>query len=621
MNSTRDLVLGSMQCEQVVRADGCTIVSNTTPLDEYPITLLDRLVFWAGEKPDHTFIAERSGGDGTPWRKLSYRTALDQVRHIASRLAVEDLSAERPVAILSGNSIDHALVALAAMYIGVPYAPLSPQYSLISTDYSKLKHCLNLITPGMIFVDDGSLYEKAIAASADDSVNVLVTKNLLQNRASHLLSDFLDTDISPSIDELHGNIDGDTIAKFLFSSGSTGKPKAVINTHKMWAANQQMIKQALPFIDENKNGGVSPVLLDWLPWNHTFGGNHNFGITLFNGGTLYIDNGKPTPNGIASTVANLKEVSPTVYFNVPKGYEELVKYLETDDALCESFFKNVSMLFYAGAGLSQPVWDALEALSLKTTGEKVIIVTGLGSTETAPSALFTTGDNGFAGWLGLPVSGVDAKLVPAGGKTEIRFKGDSVTPGYWREPKLTENAFDEEGYYRTGDAVLYVDKNDLNRGFSFDGRISEDFKLDTGTWVSAGPLRAQFLNQFGNLVADVVIAGRDKPAVSALVFPDYSVCRQLAGGAQSEVDIANNDNVKAKFSALLKELAKGATGSSNKVIAISLQTRAPELDAHEITDKGSLNASAIQSNRADVIDSLYCNEEGLVGDCVVIKLE
>lgn len=602
MTALRSVTLGDLNTVKQTRSDGSIVLRARAALDPYPRTMLDRLHHWAEREPERAFISQRDRSNRERWVTLSYAQTLDSVRRVASGLLKFPLSAEHPIAILSGNDIEHALLALAAMYIGVPYAPISAQYSLLSEDHAKLKYVLDLITPGLVFVSDGDLYGRALANAVSDECPLIVVKNPLSNRRCVSFDDLKNSEIDPCIEERFQRIDGDTIAKFLFSSGSTGMPKAVINTHRMLCANQQMIIQALPCLAD-----PPPVLLDWLPWNHTFGGNHNLGIALYNGGSYYIDEGKPTPQGFLESVRNLKEIAPTAFYNVPKGFEELVKHLRNDSQLRENFFSRLSMLFYAGAGLSQPVWDALEEIALDTCGERILIVTGLGSTETSPSALFTTGDGGFAGWLGLPIPGVEAKLVKVGDKTEIRFRGDNVTPGYWRNPEQTAKAFDEEGFFCSGDAVRFVDESDPQRGLVFDGRISEDFKLDTGTWVSTGPLRARFLNHFGSLVKDVVIVGRDRPSVGALIFPDLEQCQQLTGlkADASPEAVLSHPVLHQRLRDLLDSLAAQATGSASRIDRLALQLQAPSMDNNEITDKGSLNAGAIQDRRAACIEALY----------------
>jgi len=604
MSRVRYLELGDLSARVEVRDQDTILLSARAELEPYPTTIVDRLRHWASASPEATFIARRARDDKDRWQKLSYAQTWESTRRIASALERYSLSVDRPIAILSGNSIEHALLGLAGMYLGVPYAPVSPQYSLLSTAFGKLRHVLDLITPGMVFVDDAEVYQKAIAATVSKDVVIVCVKGDIPGYTCVRFDELLAAPIDEALELARARIGGDDIAKFLFSSGSTGMPKAVINTHRMLSANLQMISQAYPFLKD------APVLVDWLPWNHTFGGNHNVGIALYNGGSLYIDDGKPVPGAFLETVRNLKEIAPTAYFNVPKGFEMLVKYLREDSDLREMFFSKVKMFFYAGAGISQPVWDALEETALATCGERVIILTGLGCTETAPSALFTTTDRGFAGLIGLPIPGVEAKLAKVGGKWEICFRGDNVTPGYWRDPELTAKAFDSEGYYRTGDAVKFVDAEDPQKGLQFDGRISEDFKLDTGTWVSAGPLRAKFLDHFGTLVKDVVIVGRDRASVGALVFPDLDHCRSALPSASSATslnaeEILQHEHTRNTFQQLLNSFAASASGSASRVDRILLQSNPPVPDKNEITDKGSLNASAIQDNRKDQLDAMY----------------
>ncbi len=602
MSNIRQLALGDLTTRLTRREDGSILLSAVTPLKEYPRTILDRLEHWSLHSPQQIFIAQRRANLGNEWHTLSYSETLLLVRKLASALIPFNLSVDRPLAILSGNSIEHALLGLAAMYVGIPYAPVSPQYSLVTTNFSKIKQVLDLVTPGAIFVDQADRYQDAIKASVPKDVIIISCSGSIEGYQCLCFDELIKTSISEKINSKFQSIQADDIAKFLFSSGSTGAPKAIINTHRMLAANQQMIVQAYPFLAD------APVLVDWLPWNHTFGGNHNVGIALYNGGTYYIDDGKPVPKAFLETVRNLKEIAPTVYFNVPKGFEMLVKHLQEDEELRRIFFSKVKMHFYAGAGLSQPVWDALDELAIETCGERIMILTGLGCTETAPSALFTNRDGGFAGLIGLPLPGLQVKLHKVGSKFEICFKGGSVTPGYWRNKLLTEKSFDEEGFFKSGDAVKFVDDNNPQRGLMFDGRISEDFKLNTGTWVSAGPLRAQFLNHFGSCVKDVVIVGRDYSSVGALVFPDMDYCRSnllKKDNSISDKDILASIQVRDYFEHLLKTLSQSSTGSSNKIDRIVLEDRPPSIDQHEITDKGSLNASAIQDNRKDTIELMY----------------
>ena len=596
--SFRNVRLGTATARLTLRGDGTQLLSIEEPLGDYPDTLLECLERWAEEAPDRTFVARRdSAGE---WQRLSYAETLAQVRRLAQGLLNHGLSVERPLAILSGNSIEHLLLALAAMYVGIPFAPISPAYSLVSRDYGKLRHIVELLTPGLLMVDKAKDFAPALSAvqPADCDCVAVEAEGFPMGNFDALL----DTPVTAAVEEARAAVGPDTIVKFLFTSGSTGMPKGVINTHRMLCANQEMLASLMPFMRDEP-----PVLVDWLPWNHTFGGNHNVGIVLYNGGSLYIDDGRPVPGEFEKTIANLREIAPTVYFNVPKGFEILVDYLKREDALRETFFSRLNLMFFAAAGLSQHIWDELDRLAIQTLGCKVGMLTGLGATETAPSAMFASLEESRSGVVGLPARGVTIKLVPNGGKLECRVKGPSVMPGYWRQPEVTARSFDEEGFYCLGDAVKFIDPDDPQRGMRFDGRISEDFKLDTGTWVSVGPLRARIIEAGAPHVKDVVIAGLDKPYVSVMVFPDLEKCRELAG-LGSEADAAAvlaSAAVRERFLQMLRDLDAHSTGSSTRVRRAVLLDEPPRLDAHEITDKGSINQRAVLDNRAAIVEALY----------------
>ena len=451
------------------------------PSRPYPKVLTDRLIHWAKATPEKTCIAKR-GPDGE-WRRLNYAQVLRSVESIGQALLDRGLSAERPVAILSENDLEHFLLTMAGQHVGIPTAPLSPAYSLVSKDFGKLRHTLKILTPGLVFASDGIRY-----AAGNRSRSGRSSRSCHHHRAagppeSRYVRRSSGNEPTPAVAAAHEKIDPDGVAKFLFTSGSTAMPKAVINTHRMICSNQQMIVQIFGFLEDDP-----PVIVDWLPWNHTFGGNHDVGIAVYNGGTFYIDDGKPGPGSMERTVRNLREISTTVYFNVPKGYEDLLPFLRADRELRENFFRRLGLMFYAGAGLSQPVWDAYRELAFETCGERIIMATGLGSTETSPMAMQTTWETDRAGTIGIPVPGVELKIVPHGSKLEVRVRGPNITPGYWRQDELTRKVFDEEGFYSFGDAVLLIDPNDINKGLLFDGRLTEDFKLGNGTWVSVGPL-------------------------------------------------------------------------------------------------------------------------------------
>ncbi|MBI3512599.1 MAG: feruloyl-CoA synthase, partial [Proteobacteria bacterium] len=481
-------------------------------------------------------------------------------------------------------------------------------YSLISTDFAKLKHVLGLLTPGLVFAADGARFAKAISAAVPRDTELVVTERPPGDRPATAFADLAATTATAAVDRAATRVGPDTVAKILFTSGSTGLPKGVINTQRMLCSNQQQILEAMPLLAD-----APPVIVDWLPWNHTFGGNHNVGLTLYSGGTLYIDEGKPLPGAFEETVRNLREIAPTVYYNVPKGFEMLVPYLRAEPALRQTFFSRVQMLFYAGAGLSQYVWDDLDALAVETCGERIMMVTGLGATETAPYAICANWETGRSGHIGVPAPGLELKLVPSGDKLEARVRGPNVFPGYWRQPELSRACFDAEGFWCMGDAVRFVDDREPGRGLVFDGRLSEDFKLSSGTWVSVGPLRAAFIQHFAPLVRDVVIAGHDRGAIGVLIFPDLEACRALCPNDATATPDALIDHpaVRARFQTLLDGFARASTGSASRVVRAILLAVPPSIDAHEMTDKGSINQRAVLAHRAGLVEGLYAPVPGV----------
>jgi feruloyl-CoA synthase len=575
------------------KSDGTLYLRSGRTLPVHPAKLTERLEYWAREAPARTFMADR-GPDGA-WRRITYAQTLDKVRRIGAALLTRGLSAERPIVILSGNDLEHALLGLAANYVGIPYAPVSPAYSLISSDFGKLRHIVNLLTPGLVYASTPQ-FARAIEATVPGDVEVIVGS-----------LDTLDASPSAAVDAAHAAVTPDTIAKFLFTSGSTGMPKGVINTQRMWCANQAMINSALQFFADEP-----PVIVDWAPWHHTAGGNHDVGLVLNNGGTMYIDGGKPLPGAIEETVKNLREIAPTFYFTVPKGYEALLPFFRADAALRENFFSRLKVLWFAGAGLAQHVFDEWKDMAHRTCGEQILFLTGLGSTETAPYAFGRMWDTENSSNVGLPPPGLDVKLVPlADGKYEARLKGANITPGYWREDKLTADAYDEDGFYKLGDALRFDDPALPEKGLLFEGRIAEDFKLATGTWVSVGPLRVSFIAHCAPYVRDVVIAGADRDFISVLVFPDLDACRRLAPDLPkdaSAADIVAHDGVRREFRFLLDSLAKTATGSSNRIVRAILLDTPPSLDVGEATDKGSINQRMVLKHRAALVDELYADK-------------
>ncbi|WP_374488440.1 feruloyl-CoA synthase [Zoogloea sp.] len=587
-------------------AQGVWRIKPLEQLEAYPERLTDRLVSGAEAFPERCLMAKRDARG--EWVRISYRDMLARARRIGQWLLDQGLSVERPLLILSGNDLEHIQLMLGAMYAGIPYSSVSPAYSVVATDYAKLRHIVETVTPGAVYAADGAAFARAIEGAVDESVSLILGQGQVPGRNSVPFATLLDTQPT-RVDAAHAAVGPDTIAKFLFTSGSTKLPKAVVTTHRMLCANQQMLLQTFPFFADEP-----PVLVDWLPWNHTFGGSHNVGIALYNGGSFYIDEGQPTPRRFGETLRNLREISPTVYFNVPKAWEDLTVALEQDAQLREVFFARVKLFFFAGAGLSQAAWDRLDRVTEAHCGHRIRMMVGLGMTETSPSCLFSTGSVMGAGYVGLPAPGCEVKLVPVDGKLEGRMRGPHVMPGYWRNPEQTRAVFDEEGYFCTGDALKFVDEAHPALGLVFDGRIAEDFKLSSGTFVSVGPLRARVITSGAPYVQDVVVAGMNRDDIGLLIFGRVAECRQLAG-LDEDADllaVMTHPAVRAYFADLLGRINQTATGSANRVAWLRLLETLPSIDHGEVTDKGSINQRAVLGRRAELVDSLYAGQDPFV---------
>ncbi|KOX63013.1 feruloyl-CoA synthase [Pseudomonas psychrophila] len=595
----REVAIGQPAVE-VLEVGGILHMRSLETLEPMPERLLDRLVHWAQIRPGHTFIAARDA-DGQ-WRRISYAQMLEDVRAIAQSLLAYGLGAERPLAILSGNDIEHLQMALGAMYAGIPYCPVSPAYSLLSQDFAKLRHVCDLLQPGLIFVSDAAVYQRAVDAVLPADTPLVAVRGEMAGRPQVSFASLLEQTGGAEAQAAFMASGPDSIAKFLFTSGSTKLPKAVITTQRMLCANQQMLLQTFPVFAEEP-----PVLVDWLPWNHTFGGSHNLGIVLYNGGTLYLDGGKPTAQGFAETLRNLKEISPTAYLTVPKGWEELVTALETDSELRERFFARIKLFFFAAAGLSQSIWDRLDRVAEQHCGERIRMMAGLGMTEASPSCTFTTGPLSMAGYIGLPAPGCEVRLVPVDGKLEGRFRGPHIMPGYWRAPEQSAEAFDDEGFYRSGDAIKLADPCNPQWGLMFDGRLAEDFKLSSGVFVSVGPLRNRAVLEGSPYVQDLVIAAPDRECLGALVFARMYECRQLSGlpADASEAQVLASEPVRQWFAGWLQRLNLQASGNASRLEWIALQDEAASIDRGEITDKGSINQRAVLQWRAAHVEALY----------------
>jgi feruloyl-CoA synthase len=560
----RPVRLGSSDIVAERRADGCVLLRSPHALGAYPRKLTERLDRWAEQAPERIFLAQRDGGG---WRTLRYGEARERARRVGQYLLQKNLSAERPLAVLSGNDLEHALLELGALYAGIPYTPISPAYSLASTDFGKLRAIFELMTPGLVFAADRSAYRRAIDGVVP--------------RDTEVIFDLEEQPVTRALEEAHARVGPDTIAKFLFTSGSTGTPKAVINTQRMWCSNQRIAATSFAYFEDEP-----PVLVEWAPWHHTAAGNKGFGMALYNGGSYYIDEGKPLPGAIDATVKNLREIAPTWYFNVPRGFDALLPFLKEDQKLRDNFFSRLKVLWFAAAPLPQRLFDEYKELAWRTCGETIPFLTGFGATETAPHVMGRLWPAEDVSNMGVPAPGVEVKLVPIEGKFEMRVKGPGITPGYWRQPELTARVFDEEGYYRLGDSFVFADEKEPQAGLLFRGRIAEDFKLTSGTFVHVGPLRTRLLEHLAPLARDAVITGEGRDEVGVLIFPNGRI---------------DNDALKARLASF------SSTGSSNRIARAMVLEEPPSLDAGEMTDKGSINQRAVLARRAALVEELYRN--------------
>jgi feruloyl-CoA synthase len=603
-----DLDFAPAAVETTPLPGGGMVLSSPMPLQSYPPSLGAHLRRWAGYAPDRLFLAERSAEGG--WREFTYGQARAMVAGVAQSLLNRGIAAEHPVMVLSDNGIDNAILALAAMDVGIPVAPISPAYSLMSQDHARLKHIFARVDPRLVYVANGGLFAKALAALDLDEAELVVSAAPPEGVPATLFAELAATTPTPAVEQAHARVGPDTVAKILFTSGSTGMPKGVINTQRMMCSNQQAIAQLWPFLESKP-----PVIVDWLPWNHTFGGNHNFNMVLRNGGTLYIDAGKPAPGLVEKTVANLRDVSPTLYFNVPRGFDVMLPYLEADTGLRDAFFAKLDLIFHAGAALPQPLWERLEKLSVASKGKRVRMVSAWGSTETSPLVTSVHFPIDRAGIIGLPAPGTELKMIPNGDKLEMRVRGPNVTPGYWKAESLTKAAFDEDGFYCIGDAGKLADPADPSKGVVFDGRTAEDFKLMSGTWVHVGVLRVDALAAATPVIQDAVVTGHDREEVGLLAFANPAGCRTLCKDAASETPLSEmiaRDEVRAHVREGLATHNAANPGSSTRITRVLLMAAPPSIDANEITDKGYINQRAVLERRADLVKQLYGDDPEVI---------
>jgi len=571
-------------------ADGTVLMRQKGELEPFLPTLADYLDLWAQRAPDRDWLARRDSVGN--WQSITYAGAKSRAIELGAALLELGLGAERPLLILSENSLEHGLLGLACSYVGIPYAPVSPAYSLVSKDHAKLRDIAQTIQPGAIFADNGTAFAAACDAIAMPGRVVI---NHVNPVPGALVFDELSARSKEMAIAARQSLTPDTVVKYLFTSGSTGSPKAVINTNGMVCAMAAMVRDCYRFLQDEP-----PVVLDWAPWNHTAAGNKVSYLVLTNGGTYYIDDGRPVPGKFEETLRNLREIACTWYFNVPVGFDMLVDELGKDADLAQTFFSRLSLLFYAGAGMAQHTWDGLKAASLRATGEEVLLTTGLGSTETAPFALACTQPQDKSGNIGVPARGLTLKLVPTGGKLEARLKGPTITPGYLGDPEKTAEVFDEDGFYCLGDALRPADLADFSKGFFFDGRVAENFKLTTGTWVAVGAVRATLVDALEGLVRDAVVVGENQAELGALVLLTERAAR-----------MDRSDLTKA-LAEKLETAARKASGSASRVRRIAVLETDPSFDKGEVTEKGSLNQRAMRANNTELIVSLYAGGKGTI---------
>jgi feruloyl-CoA synthase len=604
-----DFLSRDVKCER--RDDGSIILQSNHTLKPYEKHVPAFLAKWGTEAPDRLWLAQRRG-PSRDWLKVTYGEAKRHVDAVTQALLDRGLGPDKPVMILSSNSIEFALLTMAAMQARVPVAPVSPAYSLMSQDHAKLKYVFDLIRPGLVFVQNGEIYARALAALDLEGVLLVHVDKAPPERQSLPWSDLVATNPTDAVARSIAAIEPKTIGKFLFTSGSTGVPKAVINTQEMMCANIAMGQMART----RKPGDPSPVQLDWLPWNHTMGGNATFQGNLAEGGATWIDDGKPLPGLFEETIRNLREVSPTNFANVPAGYAMLATALEKDEALARSFFKNLNSLAYGGATLPDDLYERMEALAVKYTGYRIPFITGWGATETAPTATTVHWASERVGLIGLPFPGVQLKMVPTGeeGRYELRLKSVIVTPGYHKQPELTAQMFDDEGFYKIGDAGRFVDPEDPSWGLVFDGRVVEDFKLMSGTFVLVGTLRTTAIAAASPVLQDAVVCGEGRDHVGLLGFPNFAACRRVAG--DEAMKLSNEELIRhpAVVATVRDGLARmnEVGGSSMQVRRVLLMTEAPSVDGNEMTDKGYINQRATLERRKALVEKLYAGGEGVI---------
>jgi feruloyl-CoA synthase len=608
-----DVALANPAVEVERRDNGEIILRSPLPLAAHPRHVGEYLQHWAKTDPARSFLVERDAAG--VWQHLSFGAAAERADAVSQWLMDNGHRSNRPVAALCDNCVNMALLKLGAMQIGIPFLPISPAYSLMSENFAKLKHVVAELQPSLLYVPSLAMFSRALKALDCADIQIVADAPHPEFPEAILFADLLAAKVRLQVAQQRDAVGPDTIAKILLTSGSTGMPKGVINTHRMMCANGTAVDQVWIFLTT-----TPPVLVDWLPWNHTFGTNFNFNQVLRHGGTMYIDAGKPAPGKLEITLKNLREVQQTLLYNVPRGYDMLLPALEADDDFGRYVFEKLEVIFYAGAALPPHLWQRLEALAIKHRGKRIPILSSLGSTETGPVASFCHWPASDIGGVGLPVPGCTVKLVPDGGKLEMRVQGANVTPGYYRRPDLTERAFDNEGFFKLGDAVAFIDPARPERGLRFDGRVSENFKLSSGTWVQVGDLRLSAISAAAPAIQDAVVTGHDREEVGLLIFPNLEGCRKICNAADAPIeDLVISPQLHAHLARTLGAFNAANSGSSRQITRAMIMTTPPSIDGNEITDKGYINQRAVLERRAAQVSRLYGGTAEL--DVVLIPRE
>ena len=593
--------------EREIRPDGTILLRSKHRLSPTVARTGDWLHNWAGEAPDRVFIAERSGAG---WREESYASMLGKVREVGTALLARGMGPETPILVISGNGVDHGILALAAQYVGVPIVPVAEQYALVHGAHGRLREVASLIRPNMVFAVDAAQFGEALALDIFEGVEIVASRtgNRPGSRRVTAFAELLKGDDSIDVDAAFAKVTPDTVGKILMTSGSTSSPKGVLTTHRMMCVNQTQLADALPFLRKRP-----PVIVDWLPWNHVFGGSHNFNMMLANGGSLYIDDGKPVKGLFERTVENLKLKTGTLAFNVPLGFGMLLSALEQDADLRRRFFEDLDLVFYAGASLPQETWSGLERMAMEVKGEIPLMTSSWGLTETAPAAMMQQEPAPRSGIVGVPVNGVTVKLIPDEDmRCEVRVKGPSIMPGYFSDPEKTAAAFDDEGFFITGDAMVFLDPDDPNKGMRFDGRISEDFKLQSGTWVRAAQLKLDMLSRLAPLAADLIITGADRKQIGVMIFPNVAELAREGFELTEEDGAIACSLLQGEIHRRLSERAREISGSSALVARAIVLAEPPSMPEGEMTAKGNLNIRKVLARREALLQRLYSDNDPAV---------